>query len=105
VLEGFEGIRAYSATSLSARVGADGDTELGDTLGSDDHDLALAELRIALGPALATLDERTRTILTLRFYGDLTQAEIGERIGVSQMHVSRIIHRALQSLRDQLNAG
>jgi RNA polymerase sigma-B factor len=105
VLEGLEGIRAYSATSLSTRVGPESDTELGDTLGVDDHDMALAELRIALGPALEALDERTRTILTLRFFGDLTQAEIGERIGVSQMHVSRLIHRALTTLREQLNAG
>jgi len=102
VLEGLEGARAYSATSLSTPVGADGSSELGETLGGTDHEFELAEARIALGPALAALDERERTIVTLRFYGNLTQAEIAERIGISQMHVSRLIARALLKLRGAL---
>ncbi|PRY32297.1 SigB/SigF/SigG family RNA polymerase sigma factor [Pseudosporangium ferrugineum] len=105
VLEGLEGARAYSATSLSTPVTEDGATSLGDLLGADDHDLELAELRIALGPAMATLDERERTILSLRFFGNLTQSEIAGRIGVSQMHISRLITRALGKLRAQLTAG
>ena len=102
VLEGLEGARAYSATSLSSLVGAEGSSELGETLGGADHEFELAETRIALGPALAALDERERAIVTLRFYGNLTQAEIAERVGISQMHVSRLIARALLKLRGEL---
>ena len=72
-------------------------------LGSDDNEYELAELRVALGPALATLDEREQKILTLRFYGNLTQSQIAEQIGVSQMHVSRLLTRALTKLRSQLD--
>ena len=96
------GARAYSATSLSTPVGTDGSAELGETLGGEDHEFELAETRIALGPAMATLSEREQTILSLRFYGNLTQTEIAERIGISQMHVSRLISRALLKLRGQL---
>jgi RNA polymerase sigma-B factor len=105
VLEGLEGSRAYSATSLSAPVGPDGATELGDTLGEQDHELELSELRIALGPPLASLDPREQRILSLRFYGNLTQSEIAEQVGISQMHVSRLIARGLGKLRRQLDAG
>ncbi|GAB3803549.1 SigB/SigF/SigG family RNA polymerase sigma factor [Micromonospora zhanjiangensis] len=103
VLEGLEGARAYNAVSLSTPTG-DGEraTELGDMLGSEDGEFELAELRVALGPALATLDEREQKILTLRFYGNLTQSQIAEQIGVSQMHVSRLLARALTKLRGQL---
>ena len=105
VLEGLEGARAYNAVSLSTPTG-DGDrtTELGDMLGTEDDEYELTELRVALGPALATLDEREQRILTLRFYGNLTQSQIAEKIGVSQMHVSRLLARALGKLRGQLSA-
>ncbi|GAA4573085.1 hypothetical protein GCM10023176_37350 [Micromonospora coerulea] len=103
VLEGLEGARAYRTTSLSTPTGADGSMELGDTLGADDHGFDLVEIRVALGPALATLPERDRRILSLRFHGNLTQAQIADRIGVSQMHVSRLITRALASLRRHLS--
>jgi len=102
VLEGLEGARAYNATSLSSPVGADGTTELAETLGGEDHEYALTEARLALGPALASLDDRERKILTLRFYGNLTQTEIAEQVGISQMHVSRLISRALVKLRGKL---
>ena len=103
VLEGLEGARAYNAVSLSTPVG-DGErtTELGDTIGAEDGEYELAELRVALGPALASLDERERRILTMRFYGNRTQSQIAARIGVSQMHVSRLLARALAKLRGQL---
>jgi RNA polymerase sigma-B factor len=103
VLEGLEGARAYNATSLSTPTTADGNTELGDTLGGTDPEFELAELRVALGPALASLDEREQKILTLRFYGNLTQSQIAERVGVSQMHVSRLLTRALAKLRGRLS--
>ncbi|BCJ54164.1 hypothetical protein Asp14428_56390 [Actinoplanes sp. NBRC 14428] len=103
VLEGLEGSRAYNATSLSTPVNADGSTELGDTLGGEDNAFAEAETRIALGPALAMLDEREQKIITLRFYGNLTQSQIAEQIGISQMHVSRLLTKALAKLRGQLD--
>jgi RNA polymerase sigma-B factor len=104
VLEGLEGARAYSATSLSLPVGAEGGgLELGDTLGGDDHEFDLVELRLALGPALARLDEREQKIISLRFYGNQTQLRIAEELGVSQMHVSRLLSRALLKLRASMN--
>ena len=105
VLEGLEGARAYSATSLSTPISADGNTELGDTLGGEDHEYELAETRVALGPALARLEEREQRILMLRFYGNLTQSQIAEQIGISQMHVSRLLSRALGKLRSELDGG
>jgi RNA polymerase sigma-B factor len=101
VLEGLEGAHAYTATSLSTPINQDGG-ELGDNLGGEDPGFALTEFRVALAPAMAELDERERTILTLRFHGNLTQTEIAERIGISQMHVSRLLTRALAKLRQQL---
>ena len=103
VLEGLDGARAYRATSLSTPLGAAGGTELGETLGGADHEFELAEIRIALGPAIASLTEREQMIVSLRFYGNFTQAEIAARIGISQMHVSRLISRALLKLRGKLS--
>jgi RNA polymerase sigma-B factor len=102
VLEGLEGARAYTATSLSAPTATDGGVELGETLGGPDPEYEMAELRVALGPALAALSEREQRILTLRFYGNLTQSQIAEQVGVSQMHVSRLLTKALAKLRGHL---
>ncbi|BCY08275.1 SigB/SigF/SigG family RNA polymerase sigma factor [Actinoplanes sp. L3-i22] len=102
VIEGLEGAYAYRPTSLSTPITADGDAELGDTLGAPDPGFEEAELHLALGPALAVLTERERTIVTLRFYGNLTQSQIGEQVGVSQMHVSRLLTQALVKLRGHL---
>jgi RNA polymerase sigma-B factor len=102
VLEGLEGARAYTAASLSTPLTEDGGTSLADTLGGEDHAFELAELRIALGPAMAALDGREQRILALRFHGNLTQTEIAEQIGISQMHVSRLLTKALAKLRRQL---
>ncbi|MEV6349206.1 SigB/SigF/SigG family RNA polymerase sigma factor [Actinoplanes sp. NPDC051851] len=103
VLEGLEGARAYNSTSLSVPVGAEGETTLGDTLGEQDNGFELAELRASLGPALASLDEREQKIISLRFYGNLTQSEIAVRVGISQMHVSRLLTKALAKLRTQID--
>jgi RNA polymerase sigma-B factor len=100
VLEGIEGARAQDAASLSAPVPGTGG--LDEHLGVEDRGYELAEARVALGPALASLDEREQRILTLRFYGNLTQTEIAEQVGISQMHVSRLIGQALAKLRGQL---
>jgi RNA polymerase sigma-B factor len=104
VLEGLEGARAYHAVSLSTPTSADRTTELGDTLGDLDDEYERVELRTALGPALATLDEREQEIISLRFYGNFTQTQIAERIGISQMHVSRLLAKALAKLRPYLTA-
>jgi RNA polymerase sigma-B factor len=104
VLEGLEGARAYNSTSLSTPIGADGTAELGDTIGDDSDDYETVDLRVSLGPALAVLDEREQKIVTLRFYGNLTQSQIADQIGISQMHVSRLLTRALAKLRGQLDA-
>lgn len=103
VIEGLETGHAYRATSLSAPIGAqDGSFELGDTLGTEEDGYAATELSLALGPALARLTERERLILTLRFYGNQTQVEIAQQVGVSQMHISRLIAAALAKLRSDL---
>jgi RNA polymerase sigma-B factor len=104
VLEGLEGARAYSATSLSTPVSPDQAMELGDTLGAEDGEYEATELRMVLGTAMTMLDERDRNILSLRFYGNLTQSDIASQIGISQMHVSRLIARALLKLRTEIAA-
>ncbi|GAA4472252.1 SigB/SigF/SigG family RNA polymerase sigma factor [Phytohabitans houttuyneae] len=102
VLEGLEGARAYNSVSLSTPMSSDSGSELGDMLGEADPEFAQAELKVALEPALATLDPREQKIVILRFYGNLTQSQIAEQIGVSQMHVSRLLSKALVKLRGQL---
>ena len=105
VLEGLDGARAYSAVSLQTLVGNGEDgTELGDLFGVEDHELALAEFRASLGPALEALGPREQKIVILRFFGNLTQTQIAERIGISQMHVSRLLARSLTTLRGHLTA-
>jgi len=103
IIEGLEGARAYNAVSLQTLVGAGIDgTELGDLFGIDDPELALAEFRASLGPALDSLSPREQQIVILRFFGNLTQTQIAQRVGISQMHVSRLLARSLATLRTQL---
>jgi RNA polymerase sigma-B factor len=79
-------------------------TRFGVVLGRVEPEFDLVEYRESLEPLLAQLPERERTILVLRFFGGLTQTEIGERIGLSQMHVSRLLSRTLALLRRRLTA-
>jgi RNA polymerase sigma-B factor len=102
VLEGLEGGQAYTATSLSTPVSDEGALQLSDTLGEIDANFELTEYRASLPSALATLDERERAIVSLRFYGEMSQSQIGEKLGISQMHVSRLLARAVRKLRGQL---
>lgn len=102
VLEGLEGGRAYTAASLSTPVNDTSGVELGETLGTLDAGFELTENLVSLRPALAKLDERERAIVALRFSGELSQSEIGEQLGISQMHVSRLLAKALATLRAQL---
>ncbi|MDQ7910598.1 RNA polymerase sigma factor SigF [Phytohabitans sp. ZYX-F-186] len=106
VLEGMEGARAYNATSLSAPVAGDpAGTALGDLLGADDPGYTTVEARTTLAKALRTLPERERQIILMRFCGGLTQQQIADRIGISQMHVSRLLSRTLTRLRDELSTA
>ncbi|WP_410811530.1 SigB/SigF/SigG family RNA polymerase sigma factor [Micromonospora sp. 067-2] len=102
VLEGIEGARAYRSTSLSTPLGTETTTELGDTLGSTERDYELVDLRVSLTPAMAALPDREHKILIMRFYGNMTQAQIADQIGISQMHVSRLISKALTRLHGRL---
>jgi RNA polymerase sigma-B factor len=102
VIDGMQGAVAYTAMSLSTPTGADGDMELVSTMGVDDPGFALTDMRLALGPAMAALDDREQRILARDFYGNLTQRQIAELEGISQMHVSRLRTRALGKLRRQL---
>jgi len=79
--------------------GIPGDTSLADLLGSEDAALEHVERTLTVRSALDVLDDRSREILRLRFQEELTQAAIGERVGLSQMHVSRLIRQALETLR------
>jgi RNA polymerase sigma-B factor len=102
VLEALQASSAYRATSFDApRPGGDeeaGDS-LGDAVGGDDVGFGLAEDRATLDRLLQVIPPREREILRMRFAEDMTQAEIGQRIGVSQMQVSRLIRQSLARLR------
>ncbi|MCU1493811.1 MAG: polymerase, sigma 28 subunit, FliA/WhiG subfamily [Acidimicrobiaceae bacterium] len=99
VVEALEAGHAYRAASIDAP-GPDDET-MASRLGEVDHELAHAEHRMALLPHLERLPARERLILHLRFVEDLTQSEIAARVGISQMHVSRLISRSLAMLRAQ----
>lgn len=101
VLEGIDAQQAYRNTSLDELV-AGADTPLTDTLGSADKELEKVEYRETLAPLLDELPERERTILLLRFFGNMTQTQIADRVGVSQMHVSRLLAQTLTGLRERM---
>jgi len=93
----------FHTSSLDAPLTqADGPARLADLLGADDPELERALDMDAIGAHWNELPSRERRILLMRFYGNLTQAEIGERLGVSQMHVSRLQATALRYLRECL---
>jgi RNA polymerase sigma-B factor len=102
VLEGLEIAQAYNSTSLDAPIDSDegGSTSIADQLGGEDEQLDNLEYRAALAPEMAKLPERERSIIYLRFYRGMTQSEIADRLGISQMHVSRLLNRTLTRLRE-----
>ena len=105
VLEALESSQAYNSVSLQASPGADGgdeDAGLIDYLGGDEEAYDTMEDRTTLAPGFAKLDKRERLILHLRFFEGLTQSQIAERVGISQMHVSRLIRRSLEKLREEI---
>lgn len=102
VLEAMDLSTAYSPNPLDAPLGKDedGDRTLADTLGTEDGSYEMVDLSSSIAPAFRALPEREQVILRLRFVDDLTQAQIAERVGVSQMHVSRLIRQALGRLAE-----
>ncbi|MFD6326560.1 RNA polymerase sigma factor SigF [Streptomyces sp. NPDC058442] len=103
VVEGMAASNAYTASSLDAQP-EENDVEgaLADRIGYEDHGLEGIEYVESLKPLIAELTPRDRTILSLRFVAGMTQSEIGEELGISQMHVSRLLSRTLARLRKAL---
>lgn len=103
VYEGLEAGQAYHSMSLDESLSNDGEgTSLGESIGAEDAALESVENHEALEPLIKELPERERRILALRFFYNMTQTQIAERVGISQMHVSRLLSRTLAKLRDGL---
>jgi RNA polymerase sigma-B factor len=103
VVEGLASANAYSTVSLDATdAREDAGATMLDALGEDDAELGNVEYRASLRPLLAALDPRDQRILVLRFFYGMTQSQIAEEIGMSQMHVSRLLSRTLDRLRQAL---
>ncbi|MCX4855598.1 RNA polymerase sigma factor SigF [Streptomyces canus] len=103
VLVGLEALESFTALSLDAELpGSEDGYSLADALGSSDPALDTVVDRESVRPRLAALPERERAILYMRFFGDMTQSRIAEQLGVSQMHVSRLISRCCRRLREQI---
>jgi RNA polymerase sigma-B factor len=101
VLEALQCARARRMVSLS-EPGSQVGTELADTIGAEDDGYRMVEQHLDLCHALLALDEREQSLVTLYFYGNRTQSEIGRDLGLSQMHISRLLRRALEKLRRSL---
>src|SRR5207237_6877366 len=96
--------RSVSSVSLSSG-GSRGDGEELDPLeasGTEEHQYDVSEARAVLAPGFRVLDERERKILHLRFFEGLTQSQIAQQVGISQMHVSRLIRRSLEKIREEI---
>ena len=107
VLEALESGRAYTSLSLSVGGGGGDDDDLDplESLGTDEHQYEVSEDRAILAPGFKVLDERERKILQLRFFDGLTQSQIAQQVGISQMHVSRLIRRSLEKIRGEIAAA
>jgi len=103
IIEGIESGHAYRALSINAPTGGEeAGAELADLLGGIDRDLEAVDDRESLRPLIAQLPEREQKIIAMRFFGNMTQTQIAERLGISQMHVSRLLAHALTHLRGAL---
>ena len=104
VLEALETGQAYSTLSLSAPSSGEDNEDLDplESLGELEPEYEVSEDRAVLAPGLRVLDERERKILHLRFYDGLTQSQIAQQVGISQMHVSRLIRRSLEKMREEI---
>jgi RNA polymerase sigma-B factor len=96
VLEAMQGAQAYSTVPLEEPVGDDDEPVA--KLGAVDPNFDLAEHRVELGRGMERLDERERLIVALRFFSGMTQREIADHVGISQMHVSRLLRRSLEQM-------
>ena len=103
-LEALESGRAYTSLSLSVGGGGGEDDDLDplESIGTEEHEYEVSEDRAVLAPGFKALDERERMILQLRFFEGLTQSQIAQQIGISQMHVSRLIRRSLEKIRETI---
>ena len=102
VIDALESSQAYTARPLSTPVDGEGDGDLLDTLGDEDPGYEDVDDGSLVEAGLAALDERERRIVELRFFDGLTQSQIAAEIGISQMHVSRLLRRALETMRGTL---
>ena len=103
IVEGLESSNAYATLSLDATDGSDeGGQSMLDAIGIDDAALEHVEIRESVKPLLESLPPREKKILLLRFFKNMTQSQIAAEIGVSQMHVSRLLTRTLEQLRASL---
>ena len=102
VLEGLESANAYSTLSLDVPDTDEEAPAVADTLGAEDDALEGVEYRESLKPLLEQLPPREKKILLLRFFGNMTQSQIAQEVGISQMHVSRLLARTLAQLREKL---
>jgi len=103
VAEALESNAAYSTVSLD--VTSETSTSIGETFGALDEALEGVEYRESLKPLLSQLDEREKRILQMRFFDNLSQSQIATELGISQMHVSRILNKVLTHLREGLISG
>ncbi|MBC7645396.1 MAG: SigB/SigF/SigG family RNA polymerase sigma factor [Thermoleophilia bacterium] len=107
VLEALETGQAYSSVSLSSGPSGgddDGDLDPLESFGVEEAQYAITEDRAVLAPGFAALDDRERFILHLRFFEGLTQSQIASRVGISQMHVSRLIRRSLTKIKQEIGS-
>lgn len=105
VLEGIESANAYSTLSLDAGDSEDGPGPMLEKMGHYDAALEHVEVRESIKPLLEALPDREKHILLLRFFKGMTQSQIAEEIGVSQMHVSRLLNKTLEELRESITAA
>lgn len=105
IVEGLESGNAYATLSLDAGEGTEdgGSTTMLDAIGAEDEHLQHVEIRESIKPLLDALDAREKNILMLRFFRNMTQSQIAEEVGISQMHVSRLLNRTLLHLRTALD--
>jgi RNA polymerase sigma-B factor len=104
VLEGLEAAEAYRSSSLDEMLSSEqGSATVGELVGEADAELARIDVQQSLRPMLAELAERERTIVLLRFFGNMTQTQIADHVGISQMHVSRLLTQTLDRLRSRLD--
>ncbi|MFN0092728.1 MAG: SigB/SigF/SigG family RNA polymerase sigma factor [Acidimicrobiales bacterium] len=105
IIEALDAGQGYRADSLDRPFGADDGVTLGEATGQADASYEGVERELLVRDILAGLPPRERAILELRFFGELTQSEIAERLGISQMHVSRLLRRTVEQLRIRIHTG